>query len=69
MALVDADSNFIWANVGGTGSASNEQICNNSGLKECIENGSLAFSELEPLPPKGICFNVRYSRDVSLKHA
>jgi len=51
-----------------TGSASDALICNNSELKEYVENGSLAFSELESLPPKGCCFNVRYSQDVSLKH-
>jgi len=49
-ALVDADYKFIWADVGGTGSASDAQICNSSDLKECVENGSLAFPELEPLP-------------------
>jgi len=55
MALVDADYKFIWADVGGTGLASDAQIYNNSKLKECVENGSLSFSESEPLPPKGRC--------------
>jgi len=50
MALVDADYKFIWADVDGTGSASDAQIYNNSELKECVENGPLAFPEPEPLP-------------------
>jgi len=61
MALVDADYKFIWGDVGGTGPASDAQMYNNSELKECVENGSLDFSEPEPLPRKGRCFNVRYS--------
>jgi len=55
MALVDADYKFIWADVSGTGSATDAQIYRNSELKKCIGKGSLAFSEPEPLPPKGRC--------------
>ena len=50
MALVDADYKFIWADVGGTGSASDAQIYNNSELKECAEDGSLGFPDPDPLP-------------------
>ena len=50
MALVDADYKFIWADIGGMGSASDAQIYNASGLKECVEDGSLGFPDPEPLP-------------------
>lgn len=50
MALVDADYKFIWADIGGMGSASDAQIYNASELKECVENGSLGFPDPEPLP-------------------
>ena len=50
MALVDADYKYIWADVGGTGSASDAQIYNDCELKECAEDGTLGFPDPEPLP-------------------
>ena len=50
IALVDADYKFIWADIGGMGSASDAQIYNASELKECVEVGSLDFLDPEPLP-------------------
>jgi hypothetical protein len=50
MALVDADYKFIWADIGGTGSASDAQIYNNSELKELAEDGDLGFPAPDPLP-------------------
>ncbi|XP_064641939.1 uncharacterized protein LOC135496509 [Lineus longissimus] len=38
MALVDAEYKFIWADLGGTGSASDAQIYNNSEIKEFAED-------------------------------
>ena len=50
MALVDADYKFIWADIGGMGSASDAPIYNESELKESVEDGSLGFPDPEPLP-------------------
>ncbi|XP_035673121.1 protein ALP1-like [Branchiostoma floridae] len=54
MALVDADYRFIWADIGGLGSASDaqvfSQVFNASELKECIEDGTIGFPDPEPLP-------------------
>ena len=50
MALVDADYKFIWADLGGCGSASDAQIYNDSELKQCAEDGTLGFPDPEPLP-------------------
>ena len=50
MALVDADYKFIWADVGGMGSASDAQIYNDCELKECAEAGTIGFPDPEPLP-------------------
>ena len=49
MALLDAHYKFIWADIGGMGSASDAQIYNASKLKECVEDGSLGFPDPEPL--------------------
>ncbi|XP_070182333.1 uncharacterized protein, partial [Littorina saxatilis] len=48
MALVDADYKFIWADISGTGSASDAQIYNSCELKECVR--TLGFPDPEPLP-------------------
>ena len=37
MAFVDADYKFIWADVGGTGSASDAKIYNDSELTEALK--------------------------------
>ena len=50
MALVDADYQFIWANVGSAGSASDAQIYNNSELKELVEDGMLGLPTPDPQP-------------------
>ncbi len=50
MALVDADYKFIWADLGGMGSASDAQIYNNSELKEGTEGGTIGFPDPEPFP-------------------
>ena len=49
-ALVDADYKFIFADLGGTGSASDAQIYNDSELKELAESGSLGLPFPDPLP-------------------
>ena len=49
-ALVDADYKFIWADIGGKGSASDAQIYNASSLKEHIETGTAGFPSDAPLP-------------------
>ncbi|KAI8509463.1 hypothetical protein Bbelb_133110 [Branchiostoma belcheri] len=48
--MVDADYKFVWADIGGLGSASDAQVFNDSELKEAIENGSIGFPDPEPLP-------------------
>ena len=50
MALVDAEYKFIWADVGGAGSASDAQIYNNAELKELVEDGTIIFLAPDPLP-------------------
>ena len=50
MALVAAEYKFVWVDVGGTGSASDTQICNFSEIKECAEDGTIGFSAPDPLP-------------------
>ncbi|XP_064622533.1 uncharacterized protein LOC135484782 [Lineus longissimus] len=50
MALVDAEYKFIWSDLGGTGSASDAQIYNNSEIKEFAEDGTIGFPAPDPLP-------------------
>ena len=50
MTLVDADYNFIWADVGAQGSSSDAQIFNRGPLKNRLENGNLGLPDSEPLP-------------------
>ena len=50
---LDADYKFIWADIGGMGSASYAQICNASELKECVEAWSRMGNSLPlHLPPR-----------------
>ena len=41
MALVDADYNFLWVEVGTNGAASDAQIWNECDLQTCLLNGTL----------------------------
>ena len=50
LAMVDADYKFIWADLGGKGSASDAQIWNDSDLKEAVENGTMPLPQPRPLP-------------------
>ena len=50
MALMDSVYNFIWADNGGTGSASDGQKNNDSALKEYTENCTLDFPDPKHLP-------------------
>ena len=50
LALVDADYKFIWADLGGCGSASDAHIYNASELKQCAEDGTLGLPDPEPPP-------------------
>ena len=50
MDLVDADYKFIWADIGGKGSASDAQIYNNSEIKEFAEDGTIGFPAPDALP-------------------
>ena len=53
LALVDAEYRFLWVNVGGSGSSSDNQIFNCSKLKRRIENGTLGLPPPKPLGPGG----------------
>jgi len=50
MALVDADYQFIWVNIGSQGGCSDAQIWNQSDLKLAIERGLIGMPEATPLP-------------------
>lgn len=50
MGLVDANYHFLWVDFGGDGAISDEQIFNESELKECLEDGSINFLAPDPLP-------------------
>ncbi|XP_052271499.1 uncharacterized protein LOC127872210 [Dreissena polymorpha] len=49
LALVDSDYNFVWADIGGRGAASDAQMWNESDLKAAAENGDLDLPEPEAL--------------------
>jgi hypothetical protein len=42
--------NYIWANIGGNGSASDAEIFNHSRLRPVLELGLLGFTDPNPLP-------------------
>ncbi|XP_021376400.1 protein ALP1-like [Mizuhopecten yessoensis] len=50
LALVDSDYKFVWADLGGLGSASDAQIYNSSELKHGAEEDLLGFPQPTPLP-------------------
>ena len=50
MALVDADYQFRWIDVGANGGASDAQIFKDSELRECIEDKSIGFPLVDALP-------------------
>jgi len=49
LAVVDADYKFMWANIGGNGSASDAGVFNNCGLRNALEEDTLGFPPPEPL--------------------
>ena len=44
LVLVSAEYNFLWVNMGASGSSSDAQIFNHSKLKRRIENGTLGLT-------------------------
>lgn len=50
MALVDADYNFIWVDVGSNGSAGDAQVFNGTQFKDAIETGAMGFPPSDELP-------------------
>ena len=51
LALVDADYKFIWADIGGRGSASDAQLWNMSELKESLEDDAINVLNIPPPAP------------------
>ena len=49
LALVDADYNFIWVDVGSMGHMSDAQIFNASEVKECFEDGTINLPPPQPM--------------------
>ncbi|XP_070184609.1 putative nuclease HARBI1 [Littorina saxatilis] len=49
LALVDADYNFIWVDVGAMGHMSDAQIYNASEVKECFEDGTINLPPPQPM--------------------
>ena len=49
-ALAEANYKFIWADIGGKGSASEAQIYNGSELKEKLEKVTLGLPDPDVLP-------------------
>jgi len=47
---VDADYNFLWADVGANGAASDCGVFNESPLRAAIEDGTIGFPLPQPLP-------------------
>lgn len=50
LALVDSDYKFIWADVGGRGSASDAQLWNDSDLKVSMDSGMVQLPDDDTLP-------------------
>ena len=50
LALVDADYNFLWVNVGAIGSLGDAQIFNNLNLRDSILDGTIGFPQPQPVP-------------------
>ena len=49
-ALVDADYQYVWIDVGTNGCCSDAQLFNRSDLKACIEDGTIGFPAATALP-------------------
>ncbi|XP_068215379.1 uncharacterized protein [Palaemon carinicauda] len=50
LAVVDPDYKFVWVDVGANGSASDCGVFNQCSLFDGLENNTLGFQALEPLP-------------------
>ena len=53
LALFDAEYNFLWVNVGASGSSFDAQIFNSSKRSRKIQNGTLGLPPPEPMGPGG----------------
>ena len=49
-ALVDADYQYVWIDVGTNGCCPDAQLFNRSDLKACIEDGTIGFPAATALP-------------------